>query len=41
MLCGDYETDKEIQEILFMDNWLPGANNRPGHFVREPAYITT
>jgi ferredoxin--NADP+ reductase len=41
MLCGDYETDKEIQEILFMDNWLPGVNNRPGHFVREPAYITT
>jgi ferredoxin--NADP+ reductase len=39
MLCGNYEFDRELQTMLSDDAWEHGSNNKPGHFVRESAFL--
>ena len=39
MLCGNYEFDRELQTMLSDDQWEHGSINKPGHFVRESAFV--
>ena len=38
MLCGDYETDREMQDIFANENWQHARIDKLGHFIREAAW---
>ena len=39
MFCGSMGLNNDLKKIMIENNFSEGANNRPGEFVLEKAFV--